>query len=55
MQIQFSTTENCTSPLLSNGFSFEGVNPADPPDETGGGGGTSGEPPEDEDPPAQGQ
>ena len=59
MQIQFSTTENCTSPLLENGFSFEGVpNPrqptTDPPDNTGGGGGNTGslEPSEEEDEPA---
>ena len=43
MQIQFSTTENCSSPLLSNGFSFEGVpTDLDPPENSGGGGGTSG-------------
>ena len=38
MQNQFSITENCSSPLLANGFSFEGVpKDADPPDNTGGG------------------
>ena len=55
MQIQFSTTENCTSPLLENGFSFEGVpTPTDPPDNTGGGGGDTGslEPSDEEDEPA---
>lgn len=56
MQIQFSTTENCTSPLLVNGFSFEGVppTPTDPPDNTGGGGGNTGslEPSDEEDEPA---
>ena len=57
MQIQFSTFENCFSPLLANGFSFEGVQPnADPPDNTGGGGaGTPPPPPEeDEEEPPQG-
>lgn len=53
MQIQFSTTENCTSPLLLGGYSFEGVpTPTDPPDNTGGGGGTnSNESDEEEDEP----
>ena len=46
MQIQFSTLENCFSPLLANGFTFEGVpNDADPPETTGGGGGGTSEPP----------
>ena len=59
MQIQISTTENCTSPLLVNGFSLEGVptpppTPTDPPDNTGGGGGNTGSlGPSDEDEPAQ--
>lgn len=56
MQIQFSATENCTSPLLVNCFSLEGVpdpNPTDPPDNTGGGGGNTGslEPSDEEDEP----
>jgi hypothetical protein len=60
MQIQFSTTENCTSPLLVNGFSLEGVPnpnpnpiPTDPPDNTGGGGGNTGslEPSDEQDEP----
>lgn len=56
MQIQFSTLENCFSPLLANGFSFEGVqNNADPPDNTGGGGTAEPPPPEeDEEDPPQG-
>ena len=49
MQIQFSTTENCSSPLLPNGLNFEGVPPADPPDNTGGGTGAN-EPEEEEEP-----
>ena len=56
MQIRYSTTENCTSPLLENGFSFEGVpptpTPTDPPDNTGGGNTGSLEPSDEEDEPA---
>ncbi len=58
MQIQFSTLENCFSPLLASGFTFEGVqNDADPPDNTGGGGAADPPPPpppEEEDEPPQG-
>lgn len=53
MQIQFSTTENCSSLLLANGLSFEGVPvrpDADPPENQGGGTSTTGplEPVEEE-------
>ena len=56
MQIQFSTTENCSSPLFANGLHFETNPNADPPDNTGGGGSTGTTEPEEEeeDPPAQG-
>ena len=54
MQIQFSTTENCSSLLLANGLSFEGVPPADPPDNTGGGTGAN-EPDEEEEEPDTGR
>ena len=46
MRIQFSTTQNWSSPILANGLSFEtvpGGTKVDPPDTQGGG--TSSNPP----------
>jgi len=53
MQIQFSTTESCSSQLLANGLLFDTIN-QDPPDNQGGGG-TPPPQPEDEEPIPEGQ
>jgi hypothetical protein len=59
MQIQFSTTENCSSPLRANGLSFEGTPPpppdADPPENQGGGGTSGLNQPVEEDEETEGQ